>query len=164
MIPCAGKILVESAGTTWERLLTARPVGVVGEFEPICDLNSDFRTESIVGIMIRLYRLGSSLVIEIAGKEEIHSTSTSAYAQVVVVSRTGIVEHIIVPVEIGVVFIYTILLDNPRSRRIFHFVVTAYPQFVVVLCSVSRVRCTLIGTVEHIIDICAVVASGLEIC
>ena len=113
--------------------------------------------------MIRLYRLGSSLVIEIAGKEEIYSTRTSAYAQVVVVSRTGIVEHIIVPVEIGVIFIDAILLDNPRSGRIFHFVVTTYLQLVVVLRGVSRVRCTLIGTVEHIIDICTVIASGLEI-
>ena len=77
--------------------------------------------------------------------------------------RSCVVEEIIVPVEVAVVFILSVLFHHPRTLGILDLVVAPYPQFVVVHIIVVGILRTLVCGEEHVDDRGRVVTSCLEV-
>ena len=77
--------------------------------------------------------------------------------------RSCVVEEIIVPVEVAVVFILSVLFHHPRTLGILDLVVAPDPQFVVVDIIVVGILRPLVCGEEHVYDGGRVVASCLEV-
>ena len=93
-------------------------------------------------------RIDTPLIVEIAGKEKLDVFRSTLDTDIVFMSRTPVIIKVIVPVEISVVFVLSVLFHDPGTGRIFHLVVAAYPELLVVFRRVGGVVETLISAVE----------------
>ena len=78
-------------------------------------------------------------------------------------SRTGIIKQTIIPVEVTVIFIFSILFYYPWTRRIFHLVIATNPQFMIILLGIMCIGDALICFVEHIIDTGRIITTCLKV-
>ena len=78
-------------------------------------------------------------------------------------SRTGIIKQTIIPVEVTVIFIFSILFYYPWTGRIFHLVIATNPQFVIILLGIMCIRNPLICLIEHIIDTGRIITTRFKI-
>ena len=72
----------------------------------------------------------------------------AADAQVMIPRRLGVVEEVIVPVEVGVVHVFAVFLDDPGPVGILGPVVAALVQLTEVVSVIASVGAAVVGLVE----------------
>ena len=78
--------------------------------------------------------------------------------------RSGVVEEIVEPVHVCIIYIVSVLLDYPWAVRMLGLVVSTYPELIVVFIIVICEAGALILHEELVDKGCMIVTTSLEVC
>ena len=138
--------------------------GVVADFQPRGYLRRNLGAEVPSLVVVSRALLQHSLaVVQSARYAVADLVVSSIHAEIVFPGRSRVVEEIIVPVEVAVVFVLPVLFHHPRTLGILDLVVAPDPQFVVVDIIVVGILRPLVCGEEHVDDSSRVVTSCLEV-
>ena len=130
-------------------ILAVEEFDVGSQFQPRLDLYVHLRAGVERVIVIRANTENTVLMVVTSADHIGDILGASGDIDIIVLGRTGFVEHVVVPVEIGKVNIRELavahLCHYPRSFRVLHFVVPPLPEPLVVIVCIARIWYAALG-------------------
>ena len=155
------KIVNSTWPRKWIRILFVWRI--ITYLQPWSNLNTYLGTEIVFSETIHIFPNNSFLIIISTGKEIVHFLITTTDTNIVFPCRTRLIHEVVIPIKVTIIFIFTIFDNHPRSFRIFRFIITPDPHFIIIFIIIIRIVRTLIGRIKHIIDSRRIITASLKI-
>ena len=149
-------------------ILAVEESGVARELEPRTYLHIHLCTCVERVIIIRSDTEDTILMIVSAADHIRDILGATAHRHVIVLCRTALVIHIVIPVKVGKIKVFktsvTHLSQHPWAVRMLSHIVSSIPKTLIVIACVIRIRDSRISLHEQVCDLRMIVASSLIIC
>ena len=118
--------------------------------EPRFDLPAELHVQVVGRVFVGVLGVETLFGVVVAADQVIELLVAAADAQVVIPRRLGVVEEVVVPVEIGVVHVFAVFLYYPGPVGVLGPVVAALVQLAEILSVIARVGTAVVGFVEFV--------------
>ena len=118
--------------------------------EPRFDLPAELHVQVVGRVFVGVLGVETLFGVVVAADQVVELLVAAADAQVVIPRRLGVVEEVVVPVEIGVVHVFAVFLYYPGPVGVLGPVVAALVQLAEILSVIARVGTAVVGFVEFV--------------
>lgn len=116
--------------------------------QPRFDLGAELHVQVVGRVFVGVLGVETLFGVVVAADQIVELFVAAADAQVMIPRRLGVVEEVIVPVEVGVVHVFAVFLDDPGPVGILGPVVAALVQLTEVVSVIASVGAAVVGLVE----------------